>query len=128
MHGRVHCPVFAGAITSCAALFPPLFFELLPGLLLVFHVFPFPSELLFNFTLNPHPAALELLAFATTCLARADAPPPIFPALSMSRLKTLRKPARAFANDEAARALSVRLTLFPPVVYRSCLFACFCCA
>ena len=81
------------------------------------------------------PAALELLAFAVNCLARADVPPVIVQALSLSRLTALRKPgggargiatgdifrrlvstvlARAFANvfDEATRpyqfALSTR--------------------
>ncbi|CAE7533754.1 unnamed protein product, partial [Symbiodinium pilosum] len=38
------------------------------------------------------PAALELLAFAVNCLARADVPPVIVQALSLSRLTALRKP------------------------------------
>ena len=54
------------------------------------------------------PAALELLAFAVNCLARADVPPVIVQALSLSRLTALRKPGggvRGIATGDVFRRL-----------------------
>ena len=57
------------------------------------------------------PAALEFLAFAFNCLARADVPTDVFNALSMSRLTVLRKPAggvRGIATGDVFRRLVSR--------------------
>ena len=58
------------------------------------------------------PAALELLAFAVNCLARADVPPVIVQALSLSRLPALRKPGggvRGIATGDVFRRLVSRV-------------------
>ena len=57
------------------------------------------------------PAALELLAFAVNCFARADLPPGIIDALALSRLTALRKPGggvRGIATGDAFRRLVSR--------------------
>ena len=58
------------------------------------------------------PAALELLAFAVNCFARADLPPGIIDALALSRLTALRKPGggvRGIATGDVFRRLVSRV-------------------
>ena len=57
------------------------------------------------------PTALELLAFAANCFARADVPISVIDALSMSRLTALRKPTggvRGIATGDVFRRLVSR--------------------
>ena len=57
------------------------------------------------------PTALELLAFAVNCFARADLPPGIIDALALSRLTALRKPeggVRGIASGDVFRRLVSR--------------------
>ena len=51
------------------------------------------------------PAALELLAFAVNCFARADLPPGIIDALALSRLTALRKPGGGGAGHSHWRCI-----------------------